>query len=264
MIRIAHHGCGLRILSSELDTTGERGKWLRQAVTGFFNYHTIPTNSWTIVAFRHHVANPSQRTFIRRSQKDGSTWQTMMQLADDWLPKPRVLHPWPYQRFIVRHPGWEPYAGKPHIRIYAGGVEIRVPTTIPAGRETQMADFQAKTWRSSDGREPPSPLPSRQSFRHKSEVINVNDCLRKRVRGFLRHVVSDAAGDEALIIARPHGQPAFKYSMTERANAAGAFCSDLNGAREPAHLMVKLLWDEHQGKRWFDPTLRGAAKVRAH
>jgi hypothetical protein len=25
-------------------------------------------------------------------------------LADDWLPKPRILHPWPNQRFAVKHP----------------------------------------------------------------------------------------------------------------------------------------------------------------
>ena len=26
------------------------------------------------------------------------------------------------QRFAVTHPRWEPYAGKPHVRIWAGGV----------------------------------------------------------------------------------------------------------------------------------------------
>ena len=26
------------------------------------------------------------------------------------------------QRFAVIHPRWEPYAGKPHVRIWAGGV----------------------------------------------------------------------------------------------------------------------------------------------
>jgi RNA-directed DNA polymerase len=28
----------------------------------------------------------------------------MAKLADDWLPKPRILHPWPNQRFAVKHP----------------------------------------------------------------------------------------------------------------------------------------------------------------
>jgi RNA-directed DNA polymerase len=25
-------------------------------------------------------------------------------IADAWLPKPRILHPWPEQRFAVKHP----------------------------------------------------------------------------------------------------------------------------------------------------------------
>jgi RNA-directed DNA polymerase len=99
----------------------DHGKWLKQVVTGFFNYHAVPTNSRTLVAFRHHVLDLWRRTLKRRSQKDCTTWQRMTKLADDWLPKPRILHPWPNQRFIVKHPRWEPYAGKPHVRFCAGG-----------------------------------------------------------------------------------------------------------------------------------------------
>src|SRR5712671_2225254 len=54
----------------------------------------------------------------RRSQKDGSTWARIEKLAHDFLPKPRILHPWPSERFAVKHPRWEPYAGKPHLRIW--------------------------------------------------------------------------------------------------------------------------------------------------
>ena len=72
--------------------------------------------------FRHHVTDLWRRTLRRRSQKDGITWARMTKLVDDWLPKPIILHPWPSDRFAVTHPRWEPYAGKPHVRIYAGGV----------------------------------------------------------------------------------------------------------------------------------------------
>jgi len=41
--------------------------------------------------------------------------------VDAWLPQPIILHPWPSVRFAVTHPRWEPYAGKPHVRFYAGG-----------------------------------------------------------------------------------------------------------------------------------------------
>ena len=73
-------------------------------VTGFFNYHAVPTNSRTLVSFRYRVAQMWRRTLRRRSQKDNMTWERMTRLIDDWLPKPRVLHPWPNQRFAVKHP----------------------------------------------------------------------------------------------------------------------------------------------------------------
>ena len=99
----------------------EQGQWLRQVVTGFFAYHAVPTNSAALSAFRYHVTGLWRRSLRRRSQKDGSTWQRVARLADDWLPKPKILHPWPQQRFAVSHPRWEPYAGKPLVRICAGG-----------------------------------------------------------------------------------------------------------------------------------------------
>ena len=100
----------------------EQGRWLRQVVSGFFAYHAVPTNSPALSAFRYHVMSLWRRCLRRRSQKDGSTWRRVARLADDWLPKPKVLHPWPQQRFAVRYPRWEPYAGVPHVRICAGGV----------------------------------------------------------------------------------------------------------------------------------------------
>ena len=78
--------------------------------------------SGALHAFRHHVTDLWRRTLRRRSQKDRITWARMTQLADDWLPKPSILHPWPSDRFAVTHPRWEPYAGKPHVRFCAGGV----------------------------------------------------------------------------------------------------------------------------------------------
>ncbi len=38
------------------------------------------------------------------------TWERITQIADAWLPQPRILHLWPEQRFAVRHPRWEPSA----------------------------------------------------------------------------------------------------------------------------------------------------------
>jgi group II intron reverse transcriptase/maturase len=101
----------------------QQGRWLRQVVTGYYNYHAVPTNSRALEAFHYHVIDLWRRTLRRRSQKDGSTWERIAKIANDWLPKPRILHPWPQQRFAVRHPRWEPYAGMPHVRICAGGAQ---------------------------------------------------------------------------------------------------------------------------------------------
>jgi group II intron reverse transcriptase/maturase len=88
----------------------EQGKWLKQVVAGFFNYHAVPTNSPALEAFRYYVTNLWRRTLQRRSQKSAMTWERMKKLTDDWLPRPRILHPWPSERFAAKHPRWEPYA----------------------------------------------------------------------------------------------------------------------------------------------------------
>jgi len=42
----------------------------------------------------------AHRTFA----KARLTWARITKLADDLLPQPRILHPWPNQRFAVNHP----------------------------------------------------------------------------------------------------------------------------------------------------------------
>ena len=81
-----------------------QGEWLRQIVSGYFNYHAVPTNSRALTVSHYHIRRLWLRTLQRRSQKDGSTWRKIEKLAADWLPKPRVLHPWPRERFAVKHP----------------------------------------------------------------------------------------------------------------------------------------------------------------
>src|SRR5882724_9875314 len=88
----------------------QQGKWLKQVVTGYFNYHAVPTNSRALSMFRFRVTGIWLRTLRQRSQKDFTPWDRLKRLADDWLPKPTIRHPWPEQRFAVTHPRWEPYA----------------------------------------------------------------------------------------------------------------------------------------------------------
>jgi RNA-directed DNA polymerase len=87
-----------------------QGQWLAHVVRGYFAYHAVPSNSPSLGAFLHYVKILWQRTLRRRSQKDGTTWARIAKLADDFLPHPRILHPWPEQRFLVKHPRWKPSA----------------------------------------------------------------------------------------------------------------------------------------------------------
>ena len=82
----------------------EQGRWLKAVVTGYFAYHAVPTNSRALGAFRHHVTGLWLRALRRRSQRNRLTAERMAQIADAWLPAPRILHPWPSARFAVKHP----------------------------------------------------------------------------------------------------------------------------------------------------------------
>ena len=127
----------------------QQGKWLRGVVGGWFNYHAVPTNIRALQTFRDCVVRLWLRSLRRRGQRDKTTSERMKRLADDFLPKPRILHPWPEQRFAVKHPRWEPYAGMPHVRSCAGArsnarpyrdsriAVPRVTRLVQASRHTQ-------------------------------------------------------------------------------------------------------------------------------
>jgi group II intron reverse transcriptase/maturase len=82
----------------------EQGEWLRQIVVGHFAYFAVPTNIRALTAFRLCVTNLWRRTLERRSQRSRLVWEKLEKISDDWLPIPRILHPWPGIRFAVNHP----------------------------------------------------------------------------------------------------------------------------------------------------------------
>jgi len=82
----------------------DQGRWLQSVVRGFFAYHAVPTNFRALAAFRFHVATLWRRVLCRRSQKATLAWDRMHRIVDAWLPRPRILHPWPSERFAVKHP----------------------------------------------------------------------------------------------------------------------------------------------------------------
>ena len=83
----------------------EQGHWLGQVIQGYFNYHAIPGNRRALDAFRTLLARAWFRSLRTRSQKARHlTWDRMQVVISRWLPKPRILHPYPNQRLCVQYP----------------------------------------------------------------------------------------------------------------------------------------------------------------
>jgi group II intron reverse transcriptase/maturase len=86
----------------------EQGVWLRAVVNGYFNYHAVPTNIHALDRFRTQVARLWWRSLRRRSQRHRLPWERMTKIVERWLPHPRILHPYPEQRFDVMTHGRSP------------------------------------------------------------------------------------------------------------------------------------------------------------
>ena len=83
----------------------EVGRWLERVVRGHHAYYAVPGNLKAIKQFDDQVTRDWLRALRRRSQTNHTTWERMNRLAEKWLPQPRVLHPYPAQRFAVRTQG---------------------------------------------------------------------------------------------------------------------------------------------------------------
>jgi RNA-directed DNA polymerase len=91
--------------SSELSrhTIDEQGQYLGSVIRGHFAYYAVPTNGRLLSAFRYRISVMWFQSLRRRSQRHRLTWERMCRLIEHFLPPPRVLHPWPDQRFRVTH-----------------------------------------------------------------------------------------------------------------------------------------------------------------
>ena len=86
----------------------EQGRWLARVLQGHYNYYAVPHNSRALRSFHLQVKRHWLRSLRRRSQRHRMTWERLGRLADRWLPRPRVMHPWPNRRFDARTQGRSP------------------------------------------------------------------------------------------------------------------------------------------------------------
>ncbi len=86
----------------------EQGRWLARVLQGHYNYYAVPDNIEALSAFRKGIIRQWLKTLRRRSQRHRLSWTRMRRLAERWLPQPRILHPWPEQRFAATTQGRSP------------------------------------------------------------------------------------------------------------------------------------------------------------
>ena len=82
------------------DPIPEQGRYLCSVLGGHYRYYGVPTNSDRLSTFRYHVVALWWRALKRRSQRHRLPWERMERYAS-WLPKPKIHHPWPIERFDV-------------------------------------------------------------------------------------------------------------------------------------------------------------------
>lgn len=81
------------------------GAWLSSVYRGWCNYHAIPGNSVRLQQFRTALQQLWLRVLRRRSQRGRRlTWAKFSLLTKRWLPSPKILHPYPEERFGRLYP----------------------------------------------------------------------------------------------------------------------------------------------------------------
>lgn len=84
------------------DPVAVTGKWLRSVVRGWLNYYAVPGTSSVIDQFVTQVDRLWVKTLRRRSQRGRrNTWASLSKLVKRWIPRARIVHPYPDQRLRV-------------------------------------------------------------------------------------------------------------------------------------------------------------------
>lgn len=78
------------------------GKWLASVVRGYLNYYAVPGNIERLDGFVTEVKRAWRFALLRRSQRNRMPWCRFGKLADHFLPKLKVLHPYPETRFQAK------------------------------------------------------------------------------------------------------------------------------------------------------------------
>jgi RNA-directed DNA polymerase len=83
----------------------EVGAWLKMVVQGWYRYYAVPNTFHDLEIFREQVRWLWYQVLRRRSQRARLTLERLSRITDRWLPRPKILHPYPSERLSVRIQG---------------------------------------------------------------------------------------------------------------------------------------------------------------
>ncbi|MDE2912111.1 MAG: hypothetical protein OXL68_04215 [Paracoccaceae bacterium] len=82
----------------------EVGKWLGRVCEGWIKSFAVPGSSRFIRGFARRLQRLWMRALRRRSQRARFGWKRLERMTELLWPRSSIRHPWPDQRFAVRHP----------------------------------------------------------------------------------------------------------------------------------------------------------------
>ena len=82
----------------------EVGRWLGRVCNGWLNYFAVPGSGRFIRAFLRRLQRRWMRALRRRSQRARFSWKRLERMTEILWPRASIRHPWPDQRFAVKHP----------------------------------------------------------------------------------------------------------------------------------------------------------------
>jgi len=81
----------------------DQGRWLRTVVTGYLNYFAVPGNFPSLQTFVRETVRNWLHSLRRRGDRRKLTWHRFAPIVAYWLPRPRILHPYPSTRFQAKY-----------------------------------------------------------------------------------------------------------------------------------------------------------------
>lgn len=94
-----------KLIKQMHDPLVETGKWLASVIRGFTNYHAVPGNMKAPRELYTQIGRLWHWVIRRCSHKAKRrwTWERFYRLQQQWLPRPRLVHPYPGTRFDAKY-----------------------------------------------------------------------------------------------------------------------------------------------------------------